>query len=433
MRVFLVGFLTLWAGSLAGGQEATKTGGGQSPPCTPAEAAKRVNEEVVVEMRVNSTGGVRNSYLNSASDFSQAANFAIFIPETARMQFAEAGIAKPDEHYYGKTIQVTGKVVLARDRPRIVVNEPGQIKVLEGQSGPAVRKRTHIYKQVGGLDVRADSYNFTDQARQPVIVWIHGGALISGHRESFPAWLMQAAREQGCALVSIDYRLAPETQLPEIIEDLEDAFRWIREKGPELFQADGTRVAAVGGSAGGYLALSAGQRVQPRLAAVVSLWGYGDLIGSWYSAPSPHPRHQQIKMPADEAWAQVSGEPVSDSRERRGNGGAFYQFCRQQGLWPKAVSGWDPKNEAEKFAPFMPVKNVTADYPPTLLIHGDRDTDVPHEQSEMMAAEFKRLGVQHRLISVAGAEHGLAGGGEQAVSDAYRAAREFLRERLRAR
>ena len=94
------------------------------------------------------------------------------------------------------------------------------------------------------------------------------------------------------------------------------------------------------------------------------------------------------------------------------------------------MSGWDPHREAEKFFPYMPVKNVTPEYPPTLLIHGQTDTDVPHEQSELMAAEFKRHGVEHRLISVPAAEHGLAGADPQRVDEAYRAAVAFLRKAL---
>jgi acetyl esterase/lipase len=231
-------------------------------------------------------------------------------------------------------------------------------------------------------------------------------------------------------LVSLDYRLAPETQLPEIIRDLEDGFAWINKKGPELFQADPQRVAVVGGSAGGYMTLTAGFRAKRRPVALVSLWGYGDLVGPWYSEPSPHPCHHQSKLTKEEAWQQVSGPPISDARERKGNGGGFYQYCRQTGTWPKAVSGWDPKHEPEKFFPYMAVKNVTKDYPPTLLIHGEIDTDVPFEQSTMMAEQLEKHSVPHRLIRIAKGEHGLAGAEKQDVDDAYRAAVEFLKEKL---
>lgn len=300
-----------------------------------------------------------------------------------------------------------------------------------GAQGPSeVRKVTHTFKQVGELAIKADVTRPDDKQIRPVVVWLHGGALIMGHRESVPKWLADACRERGYVLVSLDYRLAPETQLPEIIRDVEDGFTWIAEKGPQLFHADPARIAVVGGSAGGYLTLTSGFRAKPRPAALVSLWGYGDLVGPWYSEPSPHARHQQTKLSKEEAWKQVSGPPISDARERKGDGGAFYQHCRQQGSWPKAVSGWDPKKEPEKFAPFMAVKNVTADYPPTLLIHGDEDTDVPFEQSTMMAAEFVKHKVPHELIRVATAEHGLAGADKQVVDDAYRRAVEFLAQRL---
>jgi dipeptidyl aminopeptidase/acylaminoacyl peptidase len=185
-------------------------------------------------------------------------------------------------------------------------------------------------------------------------------------------------------------------------------------------------VATIGGSAGGYLALTSGFRTRPRPVAVVSLWGYGDLIGSWYSEPSPHARHRTTKLSREAAWQQVSGPPISDSRQRKGDGGAFYQFCRQEGLWPKAVSGWDPHTEAKNFHPFMALKNVSGEYPPTLLIHGDQDTDVPYEQSTLMAAELKKHAVEHQLITLVGAEHGLAGGDKAQVEAAYAAAIEFL-------
>ena len=287
-------------------------------------------------------------------------------------------------------------------------------------------KTTHTFKQVGDLAIKADVYRHSASGVRPVVVWLHGGALINGHRESVPRWLATACSERDYTLVSFDYRLAPETQLPEIIRDVEDGFTWIKEKGPALFQADPKRIAVVGGSAGGYLTLVTGYRAQPRPIALVALWGYGDLVGPWYSEPSPHARHQQTKLTAAEALRQVSGPPVSDSRERKGDGGAFYQHCRQQGSWPKSVSGWDPKKEAEKFNPYMPVKNVSKDYPPTLLIHGDADTDVPYEQSTLIAEQFTKHGVPHQLITVAKAEHGLAGADQETIDKTWQQAVEFL-------
>ena len=291
---------------------------------------------------------------------------------------------------------------------------------------PRVTVKTFVYKTVGDLEIKADVHRANDNVKRPVVVWIHGGALINGHRAGISGRVKKMMLDEGYALVSIDYRLAPETKLPEIIEDLEDAFRWVRKKGPELFDVDASKIAVMGGSAGGYLTLTSGYRAEPRPTVLVAFWGYGDLVGDWYSEPSPHPRHHRIKMTKEEAFEQVSGGAVSDSRERDGNGRAFYQYCRQQGIWPKEVSTWDPHKQVEKFVPYMPVRNVTKDYPPTLLIHGTRDTDVPYEQSVMMAAQFKNHGVQHQLISIEGGEHGLGGGDPKRIDDAYKEALKFV-------
>jgi acetyl esterase/lipase len=294
-----------------------------------------------------------------------------------------------------------------------------------------IRVQTYTYKQVAGLQIKADVHRADDDVIRPVVVWIHGGALIMGNRAGISSRVKRAMLDEGYAVVSIDYRLAPETQLPGIIEDLEDAFAWVREKGPQLFKIDPDRLAVMGGSAGGYLTLTSGYRVKPRPRVLVAFWGYGDLVGPWYSEPSKHPRHQQIKMTEEEAYAQVSGPPISDANDRQGNGAGYYLFCRQHGLWPKGVSGWEPHTEVEKFVPYMPLRNVTPDYPPTLLIHGTEDTDVPCEQSVMMAQALKEHGVPHQLITIAGGEHGLGGGDPQQIDAAYESAFEFVRRYMK--
>jgi acetyl esterase/lipase len=282
---------------------------------------------------------------------------------------------------------------------------------------------THTYKRVGDLAIELDVYREAASPERQLVVWIHGGALIDGDRSDVPAWLLDAAGESRFAVASVDYRLAPETKLPEIVGDVEDALAWLR-------RLPFARIAVVGESAGGYLSLVAGFRVRPPLAAVVSIYGYGDLIGPWYSEPSPHPGHHQVEPSEEEAYLQVAGPPVAQGRQREGDGWVFYQFCRQRGIWPREVSGWDPREESRRFRPFMPLENVTSDFPATLLIHGELDTDVPHEQSELMAAALGKQGVDHRLLSVAGAEHGLAGADRDVLDDAFRQAASFLRERL---
>src|SRR5579859_5302712 len=124
--------------------------------------------------------------------------------------------------------------------------------------------KTFTYKRVGDLEIRADVHlpSVAVKGAHPVLMWIHGGALIFGGRQGLPR-IAPELMAAGVVIVSIDYRLAPETRLPELVDDVADAYRWICRDGPELFKADPHRVAIAGGSAGGYLTLLMGCRVSP--------------------------------------------------------------------------------------------------------------------------------------------------------------------------
>jgi acetyl esterase/lipase len=297
------------------------------------------------------------------------------------------------------------------------------------QAAPIVKKTTYTYKTVEKLEIKLDVYRADDRAVRPLAVWIHGGALIMGHREGISGRVKNDLLEAGYALASIDYRLAPETKLNHIISDVEDAFGWLH-KNSQMLNVNPNKTAVLGGSAGGYLTLTAGFRAKPRPTVLVSFWGYGDLIGDWYSTPSKHARHHRSNLSAEKAYEQVNGPPISDSRQRPGDGGAFYQFCRQQGRWPYEVSGFDPAKTPEKFKPFMPLANVAAGYPPTLMIHGTTDTDVPYEQSVLMQNVLQKHRIEHRLITIEDGEHGLGGGDRQAIDAAYGAVVPFINKHM---
>jgi len=293
-----------------------------------------------------------------------------------------------------------------------------------------VRVKTFTYKKAGNLEIKADVLLANRPGPRPIVVWIHGGALINGGREGVGRKAQEMLLEAGYSIVSIDYRLAPETKLPEIIEDLEDAFSWIRDQGPALFDARTDKLAVMGTSAGGYLTLTSGFRVEPRPTVLISFFGYGDLIGEWYSEPSSHPRHHRKSMTSLEVEEMIEGPAVSNSRDRLGDGGAFYQYCRQKGVWPSLVSGFDPHTQAERFIPFMPLRNVSSEYPPTMLIHGTNDTDVPYRQSELMARQLEQHGVPFELQTLAGAEHGLAGANPEDIEKLYQSILRFLNQHM---
>lgn len=285
---------------------------------------------------------------------------------------------------------------------------------------------TYVYKTVGDCAIKADVYRLaTTPVPSAALVFIHGGALINGARTGIRPWQVAGYLAAGYTVIAIDYRLAPESKLPAIIEDLQDALAWVRSAGPTLFQIDPARLAVVGHSAGGYLTLMAGCCVTPRPQALVAFYGYGDLVGDWYSKPDPF-YCQQPLVTAAESGRFVHGPVISEPYNGRGKE-QFYLYCRQQGLWPQEVGGRDPATDPAFFVPYCPLQNVTPDYPPTLLLHGDHDTDVPYAQSVLMAEALTQHGVPHELITITEGEHGFdAHQDDERVSAAFARVLGFL-------
>ena len=83
-------------------------------------------------MTVRNVGGTRDKkmvFLNSSADFRAKDNFTVVL--RAPESFKAKGIDDPSVYFRGKTVRVTGTVALFRDAPQIVVEDVGQISVVE--------------------------------------------------------------------------------------------------------------------------------------------------------------------------------------------------------------------------------------------------------------------------------------------------------------
>jgi DNA/RNA endonuclease YhcR with UshA esterase domain len=98
-----------------------------------AEVAQHVDKEATVELVVQSSRLLDTRafcFLNSEKEFDDKDNFTVAIRGAALDEFAAKEIKDPAEYYRGKTIRVTGKITLYKERPQIVVEGPKQIVVI---------------------------------------------------------------------------------------------------------------------------------------------------------------------------------------------------------------------------------------------------------------------------------------------------------------
>ena len=103
----------------------------------------------------------------------------------------------------------------------------------------------------GSPDVRARWYRPAGaQGALPCLMWLHGGGYVMGTLDENDDRLDRLVVELGCAVVSVDWRLAPEHPYPAGLRDAETVWRRLAAE-PAAFGVDPARLAVGGASAGG--------------------------------------------------------------------------------------------------------------------------------------------------------------------------------------
>jgi acetyl esterase len=135
-------------------------------------------------------------------------------------------------------------------------------------------------------DLPARVYRPAVDGTTPVVVFLHGGGWVIGSIETHDATAARLAAGSGCTLVSVEYRLAPETVFPGTLEDCYAATAWVAEHGDQL-GVDTSRLAIAGDSAGGNLGaavcLLARERGGPAIAFQLLIYPVTDVSGEYPS------------------------------------------------------------------------------------------------------------------------------------------------------
>ena len=209
------------------------------------------------------------------------------------------------------------------------------------------------YREIEGTKLQLDLYAPAESpadARNPCVVLIHGGGWKTGRREDYRYYGEEFAL-RGYVAASISYRLSGVAPYPAAVDDCEAALRWLRDHAAD-YNIDPKRIAVVGGSAGGHLALMLGYRANDPKHPGVPVRAVVDIYGV-YDMATPYGRDHSLV------------------RSFLGNA----SYAEKPGL----------------FAEASPKSYLDAGDPPTLILHGTIDEVVPVTQSDNLAARLAEL------------------------------------------
>lgn len=134
---------------------------------------------------------------------------------------------------------------------------------------PSPNFTKHLVQSYDGHMVPMYVVNARPGSERPAILYTHGGGFVAGDAVGRICDSQALAAELDCVVVTVDYRLAPETTFKGSMEDNYAALKWLHSNAPEL-GVDRSRIAVMGGSAGGghaaLLALTARDRNEMKLA-----------------------------------------------------------------------------------------------------------------------------------------------------------------------
>ena len=216
----------------------------------------------------------------------------------------------------------------------------------------------------------------------PAAILVHGGGFDTGTRSGGNVRpLFEPLADAGFAWFSIDYRLAPEAQLPQSVADVNSAIVWVKQHSAE-YRVDPRRIALIGESAGGYLVNYQGTHETPetRVAAVVDMYGPSDYAALALERRD-HPERFNMKS--------IDGHAA--------HGGGIH------------FSGADSLDAAglAKLRAVAPIAAVHKGMPPFLCLQGNKDDQVAYSQSLTFCAAIRKAGAQCRLVTIEGGGHGM--------------------------
>jgi len=220
--------------------------------------------------------------------------------------------------------------------------------------------RDLVYKILDSVALKLDVYQSKEVSEPaPLLIFIHGGGWSKGDKSDYLPYLIDFAKK-GYVTASVSYRLSGIAKYPAAVEDVISALQWIQDCAGD-YMIDPNRIALVGGSAGGHLAMMAAYGAVPLdgIRAVVNFYGPSDL-----TTPYARQRHE----------------------------------CQN-------FLGRSYEESPELYLAASPKVHISGDDPPTLIFHGTIDSLVPVSQSDSLHKWLKDNDVYTEYYRLEGWPH----------------------------
>ncbi len=269
---------------------------------------------------------------------------------------------------------------------------PAAVRALE--TSEYVRTPDVIYGRKAGLALTMDVFAPKTKPNGLGIIFV-----VSGGWKSHPMYIRpemyQPLFERGYTVFAVVHGTQPKFTVPEIIEDVHRAVRFIRYHAKD-YHIDPDRIGITGGSAGGHLSLMLGtagtagdpkakdpvERVSSRVQAVACFFPPTDFLN----------------------WGKEGAVLDAKRMDARFKAAIDFQvFDTDERIFKRIT---DEKKELDLLRNISPISHVSRDDAPTLIIHGDKDQLVPLQQSQRMVAKLKEVGVPANLIVKKDCRHG---------------------------
>jgi Esterase/lipase len=260
------------------------------------------------------------------------------------------------------------------------------------------RQEDVVYGRKYGVALTMDVIKPKEKANGAGIIFCVSGGWVSSHDGINPGSYAELLK-RGYTVFAVCHGCQPKFTIPEILLDMHRAVRYIRYHAKD-YGIDPNRLGITGGSAGGHLSLMQGcagdngnssardpiDRASSRVQAVACFFpptdflNYGQEGRNPFAGSKPEAMYKPFRPPFD-----------------------FHELNVEENLYERVT---DQAKFLEIVKAISPITHVSADDPPTLIIHGDKDTLVPLQQAQIMIDKLKAAGVKAELVVKAGGGHG---------------------------